>query len=227
MPIALNEVVPWGRTMDEYQRMFALDETHFALSLLGCSDGPASFNAEWTARGGRVVSCDPIYNFAAHEIERRVRETYNVILQGVRENYEDFVWHDIASPEALGERRLTAMRGFLDDYETGKREGRYITAALPALPFADGQFDLALVSHFLFLYSQQLDWEFHRAAFHELCRVAREVRVFPLLALGNSPSPYVTPLIEEYRARGWHAEEVTVNYEFQKNGNQMLRVWRE
>ncbi|MAD80187.1 MAG: SAM-dependent methyltransferase, partial [Planctomycetaceae bacterium] len=32
------------------------------------ADGPASFNAELTARGGSIVSCDPIYEFTADEI---------------------------------------------------------------------------------------------------------------------------------------------------------------
>lgn len=226
MPISLDKVVLWGRTMDEYQRMFALNDADISRSILGCGDGPASFNAEWTARGGSVVSCDPIYEFPSADIERRVHETYDFMIQAVRENYEDFVWDDIASPEALGERRLTAMHRFLADYENGRRQGRYITASLPALPFADGQFSLALVSHFLFLYSAQLDFDFHRAALKELCRVAREVRIFPLLALGNLPTAHLQPLIEEWQKRGFTIEKVRVNYEFQKGGNQMLRIRR-
>ena len=50
------------------------------------------------------------------------------------------------------------------------------------LPFNDGAFDLALCSHFPFLYSTQLGEAFHRAALREMCRVAVEVGVFPLLA---------------------------------------------
>jgi SAM-dependent methyltransferase len=227
MAITLDQIVPWGRTLDEYQRMFSLGEAERARSILGCGDGPASFNAEWTARGGQVFSVDPIYAFSAADIENRVRETYELIINGVRENPNDFVWNDIASPEALGELRLTAMRRFLDDYETGKQQGRYIDASLPALPFADKQFDLALVSHLLFLYSEQLSFDFHRAALEELCRVAREVRIFPLLALGSIPSPHLEPLMEEWHARHYEVELVRVNYEFQKGGHTMLRISSE
>jgi SAM-dependent methyltransferase len=226
MPITLSEVVPWGRTLDEYQRMFALSDADLSLSVLGCGDGPASFNAEWTAKGGYALSCDPLYEFSGDDIERRVRETFDFMMQAVRENYNDFIWQDITSPEALGERRLGAMQRFLDDYEKGKQEGRYITAALPSLPFAEGQFNLALVSHLLFLYSDQLDYAFHRDALLELCRVAREVRIFPLLALGNRPSLHLLPLIEEFTTRGFQIEQTKVDYEFQKGGNQMLRVKR-
>lgn len=227
MPITLSEVVPWGRTLDEYQRMFALSEADLSLTILGCGDGPASFNAEWTALGGHVISCDPLYNFSADAIQKRVQETFDFMMQAVRDNYDDFLWHDITSPEALGERRLGAMRRFLDDYEVGKAKSRYITASLPNLPFAEVQFDLALVSHLLFLYSDQLDYAFHRDALFELCRVAREVRIFPLLALGNRPSPHLQTLIEELTEHGFQIKQTQVHYEFQKGGNQMLRVWQK
>lgn len=226
MPITLNEVVPWGRTMDEYQRMFLLKNADLTRSILGCGDGPASFNAEWTALGGHVVSCDPIYAFASEEIEKRVQQTFDFMVQAVRENADDFVWHDIQSPEDLGTRRMGAMRRFLADYENGKAQNRYLVASLPLLPFADGQFDLALVSHLLFLYSAQLDYEFHVASVNELLRIAREVRIFPLLGLGNVPTPHLEPLIAHFGERGFGTKKEEVPYEFQKGGNLMLRLWR-
>jgi hypothetical protein len=78
----------------------------------------------------------------------------------------------------LGECRLDALRRFLTNFDKGKREGRYVAASLPTLPFADGQFSLALVSHLRFLYSEQFDLDSHIAAFEELLRLAHEVRVF-------------------------------------------------
>ena len=58
-------------------------------------------------------------------------------------------------------------------------------------------FDLALSSHFLFLYSEHLDYEFHLESILEMLRVAREVRIFPLLTLKNERSPHVERIIEE------------------------------
>lgn len=57
----LDDVVPWGRTLAEYELMFNLSEVDLNLKILGCGDGPASFNAEMTKQGHRVVSIDPIY----------------------------------------------------------------------------------------------------------------------------------------------------------------------
>jgi hypothetical protein len=220
----LDHVVPWGRSFDEYQRMFALSDDDLRLRIVGCGDGPASFNAVATERGTRVTSCDPIYRYHEEQIRQRIAATYDDILTQTRQNAGEFVWTSIRSPEELGETRMAAMNAFLDDYDAGKAEGRYVDAELPNLPFGDRTFDLALSSHFLFLYTEQLGEAFHRAAIREMCRVATEVRIFPLLALGAVASPLVEPLAQEWREQGASVSIETVPYEFQKGGNQMMRI---
>jgi len=223
----LSSVVPWGRSFDEYVRMFALTDVDLGSGILGCGDGPASFNVEATRRGTRVVSCDPIYRFDAAQIRQRIDETSAEVLEQARQNAHEFVWSEaIPSVEALGQLRLSAMRAFLDDYERSRTDGRYVDAALPVLPFADRAFDLALCSHFLFLYSQQFDAAFHTQSMRELCRVAGEIRVFPLLALGAQPSPHLAPVTAALESDGFKVSVERVPYEFQRAGNQMLRVTR-
>jgi hypothetical protein len=219
----LDQVVPWGRSFDEYQRMFALNEADLRLRILGCADGPASFNAECTGRGTAIISVDPLYRLDAQAIRDRITTTYDQILEQTRRNMGQFVWGTIPSIDELGRIRMQAMQTFLDDYNLGRRHGRYIDAELPSLPLPDKFFDLALCSHFLFLYTEQLSETFHRNAILELCRVAHEVRIFPLLALDGQPSPYVPNLVHEFCASHEVALE-TVPYEFQRGGNQMLRL---
>jgi hypothetical protein len=72
MAFSLDEIVPWGRSFDEYAGMFGLTEADLSGCILGCGDGPASFNAEASQRGYSVVSCDPIYRFSAAQIEQRI-----------------------------------------------------------------------------------------------------------------------------------------------------------
>jgi hypothetical protein len=122
---------------------------------------------------------------------------------------------------------MSAMREFLADYPAGRRESRYLAGELPALPFAAKQFDLVLCSHFLFLYSEQLSLEFHRAAVTELLRVAREVRIFPLVTLAGDRSPHVEGVIASIEASGGQPTIVRVPYEFQRGGNEMLAIRRE
>jgi len=222
----LDQVVPWGRSFGEYRRMFALTDDDLRLRIVGCGDGPASFNAEATRRGAAVVSCDPIYRYDAGEIRARVASTCHEILEQTRRNADEFVWTEIQSVEELGKLRMAAMDVFLSDYEAGRSQARYIDAELPDLPFQDSSFDLALCSHLLFLYTAQLGEAFHRLAIREMCRVATEVRVFPLLALGATPSPLVAPVIDELAGCGFAVSIERVPYEFQRGGNQMMRLRR-
>jgi hypothetical protein len=221
----LESVVPWGRSYEEYCRMFNLAEPDLGMSILGCGDGPASFNAGARRQGTRVISCDPIYRFEPAEIEQRINVTFDQIVDQTRRNMDQFVWSDeIGTVEALATVRMRAMGTFLDDYGSRNGSRRYVAAALPQLPFSDRAFDLALCSHFLFLYSDHFDDDFHCDALDEMCRVATEVRVFPLLALDGHRSPFVDLGIKHLRMRGRDAQIETVPYEFQRGGNQMLRI---
>jgi hypothetical protein len=220
----LNEVVPWGRSFDEYERMFGLTKADLGLKIVDCGGGPASFNAGATRRGAQVISCDPIYRWDADQIRERIASTYDTILEQTRRNRDGFVWDSIRSVDELGEVRMAAMTDFLDDYEAGRAGGRYIDSQLPLLPFSNASFDLALCSHFLFLYTSQLGERFHRAAIREMCRVATEVRIFPLLDLGGKRSPYVDPLVDEFRASGFEVSLQIVPYQFQRGGNEMMRI---
>ncbi len=223
----LETIVPWGRSFAEYVAMFSLADSDLAGRILGCGDGPAGFNAEATRRGAAVISCDPIYAFTKEEIASRIAATYTEVIEQTRLNPSAFVWDSIASVEELGQVRMAAMQAFLEDYPAGLLEGRYVNAELPALPFADHAFDLALCSHLLFLYSRQLDAAFHQASLLELYRVAREVRVFPLLELGGARSPHLSGQVERLRAAGFKVSLERVSYEFQRGACEMLRIQRD
>ena len=226
MTFTLDRVVPWGRSFDEYRGMFALTEADLRLRILGCADGPASFNAEATRRGCRVTSCDPLYQYAASHIRDRIAATYDQVMEQTRQNRDEFIWDSIPSVEELGRVRMAAMLMFLADFDDGKDQGRYVNAELPSLAFPDASFDLALCSHFLFLYSDQLGESLHRASIEELCRVAQEVRIFPLVALGGRPSPYVSSIAIHLSNTGYAVSLEKVPYEFQRGANQMLRIRR-
>jgi hypothetical protein len=219
-----DAIVPWGRSFDEYRRMFNLTTEELHLCIVGCGDGPASFNATMRQRGQPVISCDPLYQLTAAQIRERIAATYETVIGQTRQNQKRFVWDVIKSPDELGQIRLAAMNSFLADYERGQQDGRYIAAALPHLPFKTATFDIAICSHFLFLYSDNLSLDFHFQSIVEMCRVASEVRVFPILNYNAEPSPFVQPLIESLTNRRYWVEIERVPYEFQRNGNQMLRV---
>ena len=226
MAMQLDTVVPFGRSLDEYRQMFALSEDDLARNIIGVGDGPASFNAEMHALGKRVVSIDPLFRFSADDIEWRFYAVVDDIIAQVKTTPDDWVWSYHRSPEHLRQHRINVLTRFIADYEAGKQAGRYLVGELPQLDFRNGQFDLALCSHFLFLYSDQFSYDFHRLSILDMLRVASEVRVFPLMTLGLQPSPYVGPLMQELHSIGYTAQIHTVPYEFQRGGNHMLCIQR-
>jgi len=223
----LENIVPWGRSKKEYMEMFSLSkEDTLSKKILGCGDGPSSFNTEVDYDGGEVVSIDPLYAYSKKEIMQRIDEVSEEVMEQVRANADNFVWKNIPDVESLEHIRIEAMMEFLMDYEDGKEEGRYIDASLPVLPFEDNSFDLALSSHFLFLYSEHLDEAFHQAAIEEMLRVSDEVRIFPILTLNNARSPYVDNIIKMLDSKGYKAEIIKTDYEFQKGANEMMKITR-
>lgn len=224
MAFALKEIVPWGRNYEEYVAMFGLTEGDVARSFVDCGGGPSSFNSTLTRLGGKCVSVDPIYQFPPVEIRQRIAETHLEILQQTEVNRDQFLWDRFATPEEMGQTRLEAMEEFLGDYSLSRDNGRYVAGALPELPFPDQNFDVALSSHFLFLYTAQLSLQFHRSALEEMIRVAHEVRVFPLLSLDNSRSSYLKNLIEHFSDRGYTVSIQRVPCEFQKGANEVLII---
>jgi hypothetical protein len=117
MAFKYEEAVPWGRSFNEYQRMFHLTRGDLRRSILGCADGPASFNAQMSRQGNRVVSCDPLYQLTTDQIGQRIDATYEGVIGQTRLNQEKFVWDLITSPDELGRLRFEAMCDFLGDYE--------------------------------------------------------------------------------------------------------------
>jgi SAM-dependent methyltransferase len=222
----LGQIVPFGRSRQEYELMFDLTEADCQGRILGCGDGPASFNAEMTQAGYSVISIDPIYQFSGAEIKQRFLETVDNIIAQVEATPQNWVWSYHRDPEDLRRNRTEALTKFLADYEPGLTAGRYRLAALPELPFADREFDLALCSHLLFLYSDLLSAEFHQQSILELCRVTTEVRIFPLLTLSLQMSPHLEPVREMLAVHGIQSEITTTSYELQKGGNQMMRLFR-
>jgi len=204
--------------------MFSLSEADLGKRILGCGDGPASFNAELTKRGGNIISVDPLYAYGEAAIRGRIDDAFEEVMRQTRANKEEFIWSQIPCVERLGQIRMAAMQDFLSEYPHGKPEGRYLAGSLPHLDLADDSFDFALCSHFLFLYSTQLGLDFHIEAITELCRVSREVRIFPLLQLGSTPSPRVQPVVQWLQTAGYEVDRIQVPYEFQRGGNEMLRI---
>ena len=224
MVMKLDKVVPFGRSLDEYIKMFDLSPKDLNQRILGVGDGPASFNAEATIKGYDITSIDPVYQFDGAGIKQRFDAVVDNIINQVIATPNNWVWSYHKNPQELKARRIKALEIFLTDYQQGKQEGRYQTQELPNLAFADNSYDLALCSHFLFLYSQQCDRDFHLAAIQEMLRVSKEVRIFPLVDLMQQTSSHLDFVIDSLSNLGYSTSIAKVPYELQPGANKMLAI---
>lgn len=224
MTMKLQEVIPFGRSLDEYRHMFSLSSIDVDKKIIGIADGPASVNAELTAMGKHILSVDPLYNFSAREIEEQFKRVKDGVFEQIQTSKDNWVWSYHENLQSLKENRTWVMKKFAEDFDKGKLEKRYLIGELPHLNFKDDEFDLALCSHFLFLYSDHFTYEFHLQSVLEILRIAKEVRIFPLLTLALKKSTYVELIINELENKGYFVAREKVDYEMQKGGNEMLRI---
>ena len=202
MAFQLNGVVPWGRNIDEYRTMFLLTDDDMKKKIAGFGDGPASFNLEAKNIGGSVTSFDPIYQFSQEQLRARIEEVRVTVMQQIR---------------------MSAMNNFLDDYELGKSEGRYIYHELPnRLNVDDNTFDIGLSSHFLLMYTA-LGYDFHIKAIDEMLRVCKEVRIFPICDLDAKNNEMINSVIDYYKSK-YSVEIKDTEYEFQRGANRVLVI---
>jgi hypothetical protein len=122
--------------------MFALDEAALrGRTVLDCPCGPAAFVANACASGLHVVGCDPLFELAPDELLARATANINDVFARLDLATDSLTFRD---PVKFRKDKFDALHEFIADYRNG-RGTRYIHAALPSLPFADGAFDVVLL----------------------------------------------------------------------------------
>ncbi len=224
--LRLDRVVLLGRTFEEYRRYFLLEPDNLVgKSVLDVAGGVSSFCAEANARGICVTSFDPIYSLTSEKIVERSEPDLDSVYRAIG-SVPTYRWGYYENPERMRELRKRASTIFLSDYKTHPE--RYVAGELPRLSFADGEFDLTLVSYFLFAYQDRLSYEFHRESILEIMRVTRgEARIYPTVTFEAQPSKYIPPLVSDPALARFEFTEIKTDFEFLVNSNSFLRVrWR-
>jgi hypothetical protein len=222
----LDRVVLLGRTFGEYRRYFLIEPEQWkGKRVLDVAGGVSSFCAETNALGIHTVSCDPIYEWPPERIRAQAEPDLDHVYQIVH-GLPTYRWDYYRDPDHMRELRARALKSFLKDY-TEHRSARYVPGQLPRLAFADGTFDVSLVSYFLFAYEEKLTYEFHRDAILELMRVTRgEIRIYPTVTLEAEESTYVPRLLSDLELTQFRFEIVKTDFEFLLNSNRFLRITR-
>lgn len=224
MVVELRTVVPFGRSLEEYRMMFELSEEDLGKNIVGVSDGVSSFNTEMNNAGRRVLSIDPIYEETGEYIETAFYNSIENVVEQLGSTFDDYIWTYYKNLDVYRQIRTSTIKRFLKDFENGVSEGRYVLGELPNLSYSDRSFDLALHANLLFLYSELFDYEFHLESVRELARIAREVRIYPLMDISNKSSWHIEPLVAELVSEGYNVEIRKIEYEFMKGSNEIMVV---
>lgn len=222
MSLQLDDFLVTGRRFDEYAAFFNLNTTDLIdKKILDCPSGASSFVAEARSEGLNVKGCDILYQFEIDKIYARGKESIELI-------YKDTSWADENDFNFYGsiknhrKYRENALRSFYTHYN----DKDFLFATLPKLPFEDNSFDLILSSHLLFVYDDRLDLDFHIQAIESMLRVAKEVRIFPLVDYKNSRarlqdnfSPFVPEIMKTF-----DATLEKVDFEFQHGADMMMKI---
>lgn len=222
----LSKIIFIGRTFDEYMSMFdlKLDEIK-GLKILDAPGGACSFNSVANAIGTDVTSIDIAYYHSPEDLYIKGMEDITHAMTALTKAHGQYIWEYFENVNDLARHRREALDTCFEHMQSSPQS--YIASTLPELPFQNDEFDLTLCAHFLFTYADRLDYEFHQSTISEYLRVTKqEVRIFPLVDLSSNRYKDMDRLLAFIQQLGWKTEEQEVDYEFQKNANSMLRIYR-
>ena len=224
----IDRVVFVGRTLSEYKEFLDLDlDSLKGSKVLDCPSGPSSFVTEANRIGIKAIGCDAFYDLPLEELVSKGLKDISHVIERLSEKMHLFKWDYYSSVDEVKELRTRALKLFEEDFQIGLREERYVKASLPLLPFTDGSFELVLSAHFLFIYDDKLDYEFHLNSILELGRVCSgEVRIYPLQSMNARIYPHMDKLMNDLKEGGLEARIVEVGFEFLRGSNYMLQIKR-
>lgn len=214
-----------GRSWEEYIKMFNLNLDKLAgVNFLDCAAGASSFTSCMSDLGFDVMAVDLLYGEDYKVLSEKCKEHLDALVSSLSKADHIFVWNYFSSVDDLKEHRSLACKEFIKDYRTHRE--RYIKADLSSLPFDDNSFKMVLSSHLLFIYDHRLDYNFHLNSIREMLRVSREeVRIYPIVKNMGKRSLFVERLMDDLE--DVHVEIVEVDYEFRRNGNEMIRIIKQ
>lgn len=206
--------------------MFALSEQDLNKSFIDCGSGINSFNEEMRALGHEVISCDDLYAKPYSELEKQtklIQENLRFLFKQAKHVNDT---HLIGNVESFLKEKRKATEIFLNGIQRGKEAGYYLTYPIKSLPYKDFHFDIALSSHYFFGERDNSSLDFHLEAIGEMTRVASDVRIFPLVDKNDNISSILGPLSLHFQEAGYNLQVKQVDFSIQKQGNALLRIWK-
>ena len=217
----------WGLSYDNVIAMFAIKEHDLHKKILNCMGVPSGFNAIAHQNKLDVTTCSDVYGSDKETLQSKAKREIKQAVEFIKANPDRFNSCVVDTPEKYQDFLEENLKIFFKHYDEGKTRRLYSSEALPEIAFGNHQFDLAICPHFIFNGNSNFTEPFQFECIKELCRVADECRIFPVLdSAGHTPSQ-LDSLRESLRAAGYRTSIETVDYELLKKGNKMLKVTKE
>lgn len=223
----MQKLVLWGQGIDDCREMFGLSEEEMNSKILEYGCGPSAVTIQQFKKQRSVVSCDPLFILDKATLVSKTQMIFAEMAKEISKEQKLFDFSRSGGLEHLLEERRSGMQEFFVDYDLGKKEGRYLGVSSYPLPFADFSFDFALSAHYLFAGLEEQTLDFHIDLIRELARVAKEVRIFPLIDRQGNTSELLGPVLLALQKDNYGVEVREVDFHLHQTGNAMLRVWAQ
>lgn len=217
-------VKDWIYNLDDYRQIFNLTDQEIQKGTLDYPGGVSSVNAELYALGQTIISAGPSYRLSPKEMQGHAKQILQNKITNLRQNVELLSTPNEQTINNVIQRWQLSTEQFLADYELGKKQGRYIVLDPPPFTTIEQTFELLLCTDFLFNKalspthsSQQL--------MDELCKLATEIRVFPLPDAKKIIAAELGPIMLDFQQRNYGIEVRAVNYPLRSDANAFLRIW--
>ncbi len=218
-----NDILFVGRSLQEYVDMFALSAADLQRPILSVASGGSSLGAELRSSNPAVTSLDPLYSQPPAAVEQLITQQLQRLEDAIDEGSPEWVWSYHRSKQDLLTSRTKTLHAFLNDYRLHHGNDNYITDALPFVS-TERKYGLCLCSHFLFLYGNLLDYDFHIASVQRLLEIANEIRIYPIMTQELVQYPHLNTLRDELQQKGIRSYTVPVPYRLRKDSNHMLVI---
>ena len=223
----MRRAVLWGHHANEYKEMFDLNDDHFSLPLLEYGCGPSALNSTVHDKNSLVVSIDPLFSLGKSDLLQKTTLMFDERALALR---SDPLLLDVTAYgglDAFIAYRKQGMALFFKDYEQGLTAKRYRADAIDSLPFDDFTFNMALSSHYFFGDGNIHSVDDTLSMIKSLARVAKEVRIFPLLNRPSVTSEQLGPVLLGLQQNNYGVEVREVACSLYPAGNAMLRIWAQ